>query len=225
MATTVRQILDAAYGTSSKNRPGDIATEDPELVQVVQRSLRGYFSDAVEVNRSFYAKRITVPWDAGLLGWVRPDEAEAIIRLELADGTEVVEVPFDDRDAEVGAGIPAVYSLGQNFYPAGNAGDPTAVSLVMFYSARPRDLTALTGDPAGTIDPLWPEQFNELLIRDVAIYLAVKDGQREAEVAAHREQHTREYERYISFLGHETTTRVRNYGHGGMAATERVQPT
>lgn len=224
MATTVRQILDAAYAKSQKNRPGTIASESTELLQVVQRSLRGLFADAVNFNRKVYASRVQVVFDAALGGWRRPSNAEAVVRIETPAGAWVREVPFDDKGAE--ALLPSVYSMGQVFYPAGNPNDPVAGNLVFFCSMRPRDLAGLEGDPAGTLDPLWPEQFNEILILDVAIYLAVKDSNsgREGEIAALRGEREKWQARYEDFLAHETTTLTMRYGHDGRTNTSRVVP-
>lgn len=215
MATTVQQILDAAYATSKANRPGTIASETTELLQVVQRSLRMLFADAVEHNRVFYVTRQAVAWDAILQGWPMPKLVEAVIRIERATGVQVAEVPFDDRRAELGK--PAVFMVGQVFYPAGNALDPVNETLTMFCSKMPATLSSLDS----TLDPLWPEQFNQVLIWDVAQYLAVKDG-REGEAAAFTTERDREHARYVNFLRHATTTLVRRYGHDGRANTQQT---
>lgn len=220
MATTVQEILLAAYSKSAKNRPGHIASESTELLQVVVRALRGLFADGVKFNQKFYARRASVAYDGTAGGWPRPDAAEAIVRIELPNGKRVAEVPFDDREAE--KGLPSVYGLGQVFYSAGNTNDPVSGNLVMFYSARPRDLTDLEADPEGTLDPNWPEQFNELLILEVAIYLATKEGNREAEVQALQAEYQKWYTRYTEFLMHETTTLVRRYGHDNRINTQGV---
>lgn len=221
MATTVQQILTAAYAKSIKNRPGEIATETTELLQVVNRELQGLFAEGVEHNRTFFAQEAVVAYSAPVGGWPRPDAAEAVIRIEAA-GAEVAEVPFDDRTAE--SGMPAVYHMGQVFKPAGNAGDPTSGNLTFFYSARPRDLTALTGDPAGTLDPLWPEQFNELLILRIALYLAGKDGQRSDELQLYSAEYEAWRQRFIRFLQHSSTTLRQRWGHSGRTNTQRITP-
>lgn len=217
MATTVEQIIEAALATSKKNQRGATASDTGELLPLVQRSLRGFFAEGARANRKFYGKKFDVAFSAG--GWARPDEAEMIVRIEagagvtkadasaIAAGTRIVEVPFDQRRAE--PGLPAIYEYGQVFYAAGNAPDPVAGTLTFFGSARPADLTALTS----TLDVLWPEQFNSLLILDVARYLAIKDGNRPDEVAAFAEEYKRERDRYVAFLQHETTTEVKSYGH------------
>lgn len=223
MATTVRQIIDAAYATSKKNQPGAIASETGELLEMVNRSLRGFFAEGARHNRKFFGRRIEVEFNAGASGgWQRPEGAESVVRIEAGDdvkdgagstisaGTQIVEVPFDQRNAEPGK--PCIYSYGQVYYSAGNERDPAEGDLIFFCSMRPALLTALEG-VEGTLDPLWPEQFNQLLILDVARYLAVKDGGREDEVAAFAAEYEREHQRYIEFLQHESTTEVKSWGH------------
>jgi hypothetical protein len=201
MATLVRTIFDAAYGKNAKNVPDYIATEATELLSALQRELQKLFSLGAEVNPAFFGESAVVAFSAP--GWARPDDAESIFRIENGSAAEVVEVPLDDRAAEIGK--PAVYAWGQVFRGAGNALDPAAGNLTFYYSKVPRTLTALTGDPDGTLDPLWPEQYNELLILAVAIYLAEKED-RDAEVARLSAQYAAWLELFKAFLSHETTT-------------------
>lgn len=229
MATTVREIIDAAYATSKKNQPGAIASETGELLALVNRSLRGFFAEGARHNRKIFGRRIVVDFDDGEErgGWPRPASAESVVRIEaggdgdiptvgggkIETGTQIVEVPFDQRNAEPGK--PCVYSYGQIYYSAGKDNDPlpdSGTELVFFCSMRPTTLTALEG-AGGVLDPLWPEQFNQLLILDIARYLAVKDGGREDEVAAFAQEYEREHQRFIEFLQHESTTEVKSYGH------------
>jgi len=130
----------------------------------------------------------------------------------------VTEVPFDDRRAD--RARPSVYMLGQVFYPAGNAGDPTGEPLIMFCSVLPAPLPTL----ASEIDPLFPEQFLRIVILDVAIYLAVKDGDRENEIAAFTTEREREQARYVEYLRHATTTLGRRWGHAGHVSTQPTTP-
>lgn len=219
MATTVQQIIDAAYGTSKRNRPGVIANEEVELLGVVQRELRHLFSEGVKYNRWFYVVRNTVVWDATFAGWAMPTMIESVVRIERTTGAQVYEVPVDQKTIE--RGEPCVYFVGQKFYPAGNPLDPSNESLWMYCSKMPASLTLLTS----VLDPMWPEQFNDLLILRVAMYLSIKDGNRGDEVAAFEVQYKVEFDRYVEFLKHATTTLVRAYGHEGLTNTSQTQPT
>jgi hypothetical protein len=204
--STAREIIDAAYATSKLNQPGASASETGELLPFLNRSLRGLFAEGARVNRKIFGARFTQPFAGD--HWPRPVGAEMILRIE-QNGVEVVEVPFDQRRAEPGK--PAVYALGQKYYPAGGGVDPTNGALVFFYSTRPSEVATL----AGNIDPLWPSQFDSLLILDMARYLATKDGgeKRAQELAAFTAEYEREHGRFVAWLEHESTVEVKSYGH------------
>lgn len=219
MASTVQDILTAAYSKSAKNRPGHIASESTELLQVVVRTLRRMFALSVKHNLTFYGERKVVAYNGSVGGWPRPSGVQSINRIEFLNGTKIAEVPYDDRKAE--EGMPSVYSYGQVFYPAGNtgAGDPGSTdSLVLFCSSHPTALAAL-GD---TLDPRWPEDFNELLILKVARYLAIKEGGRGDDVAAYDDEYKEWLADYVDFLFQETTTLVRRNNFMGNINTRGV---
>jgi hypothetical protein len=220
--STGRQILDAAYATSKLNQPGTTASETGELLPLLNRSLRGLFAEAARVNRKVFAKSSTQPVSGS--GWARPREAEMILRIEagsgmslvgsgggIAPGTLLTEVPFDQRNAEPGK--PSLYSLGQVYQSVGRTGiDPaTTGNLVFFYSSRPVTLDTLEQ----VLDALWPDQFDSLLVLEVAIYLARKDGgeRRAQELAAFTAEFERERARFTSWLEHESIAEVKAYGH------------
>jgi len=158
-------------------------------------------------------------------GWRRPVDAESVWRIEADNGTvptttagtEVVVVPFDDKGAE--AGKPGVYEFGQQFYGAGNSLDPTSGTLQFFYSRRPTDPATLTA----TLDASWIEQFNEALILEVAMYLALKDGRPEEykALAADRDNWVKQY---IMFLEHATANERRRFGHIRRINTQTLVP-
>ena len=227
VTTTPRDILLAAYGKSTQNLPGDIATEAAELLQVVIRAMRGIYAAAARVNPYFFAEiRPDVAYDASRGGWPRPEAAESVFRIEgqgspggrVPAGTEVVVVPLEDRTAEVG--LPAVYRLGQVYRPAGNPADPNENDALTFMYAKRPD------DPAGLdspLDPLWTEQFNELLVLEVAIYLALKDERME-EVQALKQERAPWITSLVAFLQHETANERRRYGAVRYINTSHLYP-
>lgn len=206
VTTTPRLILEAAYAKSKKNQPGKIATESVELLQVVIRAMRGLYAFAARFNPTYFADTEAVAYVNP--GWARPQTLELIFRVEKqSDGTEVVVVPFDDRRAE--SGLPAIYRYGQVYRPASaGAPDPQAGTLVFFGSKRPDDPATLDA----TLDPLWVEQFNELLILEVAIYLAMKDA-RPDEVPALKLDRDKWAQLYAAHLEHETVNERRRFAH------------
>lgn len=216
VTTTPQDILNGAYAKSLKNRPGAIASESSELLQLVIRAMRGLYAAAARINPTFFAESAVVVF--GAPGWARPQNAEAVFRIENPAGAEVVVVPFDDRRAE--PGLPAVYNFGQVYRPASaGAPDPQAGNLTFFYAKRPTDPATL----AATLDALWTEQFNELLILELAIYLAIKDG-RDGEVNAYKSDRDVWATRFFAFLEHETLNERRRFGQVARFNTKSMMP-
>lgn len=218
--TTAQDIITAAIAKSLKNKPGTLATLGTELVGELSRLQRAIYALAPRINFTYFAGYTEVAAAAesgGPLqqGWPIP-EGECCFRLEattrtqaptaLADGKEIVLVPFDDRAAE--AGKPAVYQLGQTYFSAGNALDPTGGEIRVFVSRRPEVLTALTD----ALDPQWPEAYNEILIDGVAMYLASKDG-RADEVASLTTERSQWMQLLVAHLEHFQANERRRYAN------------
>lgn len=134
VTTTPRTIVNAAYATNAENRPEYIATGETELLDVVSRGMRKLYALAASLNPTYFGTTGDVAFAAG--GWTRPEDAEAVFRIEDSDDEEVLVVPFDDRTL-YGGDPAAVYFLGRKFYGAGNQGDPTSGTLTFWYSRRP----------------------------------------------------------------------------------------
>jgi len=219
VTTTVMDILIAAYARSIKNRPGTIATEATELLELVRRIQRYWYSYAATINYTVFAGLAEVQMSAesgGPLtqGWERPDEAVTIFRVERTtrteggegtDGTEVSIVAYDDRGAEQGKG--AIFRLGLAFFPAGNPKDPTGGTLRFYFSRKPND-PATVDD---LLDEQWRESYNDLFILDVAIYLAAKDG-RADEVMQLNAERTEKVMAFTEFLKHPEANERRRFG-------------
>jgi hypothetical protein len=226
VTTTPSDILAAALGTSLKNRPGVLATAATELLQKVIRALRGLYAVAARVNPTFFAESASVTFAS--TGWARPENAESVYRLERVAGTtggsgsagdEVVVVPFDDRAAELGRG--AVYAFGKVYRSAGNAKDPTGGDLAFWYARRPTSPATVNA----TLDPQWTEQFNELLILEVALYLAGKEpNMRGAELALLSADRLSWLNLFIEFLQHETANTRHRYGHQAVVNVNSLLP-
>ena len=199
---TPREIITAAYAKSTKNQPEEIATNETELLEVVNRKVRSLFSPAATVNPLAFGKTDTMTW--GGTAYPRPTDAESVFRIENA-GAKVHIVPFDDRGL-MGT-QDAVYVLGTNYYVAsGLAGNP---ALTAWYSKTPTD----AADIDATIDASWPETFNNLIVLDVALYLAEKDG-RDEELPGLRQDRTEWLNLFTAYLNHETVGETRRYGTG-----------
>lgn len=217
VTTTVQDILDAAYAKSTKNQPGTIATEATELYSVVVRSLRGLYAFAARINPVYFSDTAAVTESSGV--WERPEQAEAILRIETAAGDEVVVVPYDDRLAADPK--PQVYEFGGDFTAsAGQTAAPTG-DLTFWYSKRPADPTP--ADLTGVLDEDWQEDFNELLILEVAIYLALKDG-RGDEVVLLKEERNQWAQIFANHLQHATSNLQRRFGHKRYVNVDSLLP-
>lgn len=201
--TTPRDILIAAYGLSGQSRPAEMATEATELLDVVTRAARGLWAFAARVNPEFFGTSSSVAFAAP--GWRRPATAELVWLIENPLGKEVVVVPRRDLKADLAR--PAVWYLGQVYRSAGNPLDPTAGNLTFYYSQvfpKPANIDVAISD-------LWPTQFDELLIREAGLYLALKD-ERYEEMQSLITTRDRWAQLFAAFLEHETTNRVFRYG-------------
>ena len=217
--TSVQDILDGAFAQSSKNQPGNIADDEIELLGVVKRKLQGINAFAARVNPLHFALQDDVTGAAGI--WERPEAANAIIRIETDAFVEVVVVPFDDRLAADPK--PALYEFGGNFIvsplqtnPPGDDDD-----LTFWYSKRPDDPDPF--DLTGLLDPDWDDAYNDLLILEVAIYLAQKDGRSE-EVNMLKGERNTWAQLFGQFLQHSTANIQRRFGHVKMVNVETLFP-
>lgn len=219
VTTTVQDILDGAYAQSTKNQPGNIADEETELLGVVKRKLQGIYAFAARVNPLHFALTDDVTGAGGV--WERPEPANAIIRIEDASFIEVAVVPFDDRLAADPK--PAVYEFGGEFIVSPLQANPPGDTddLTFWYSKRPDDPNP--DDLTGVLDEDWDEAYNDLLILEVAIYLAMKDGRSEEVLMLKSERNTWA-QLFGQFLQHSTANLQRRFGHQKIINVETLLP-
>ena len=217
--TTVQDVLDGAYGTSTKNQPDTIANEETELLAVVKRKLAGLYAFASRINPIHYSASVDVTGVDGT--WERPDAANAIFRIEDANFEEVVVVPFDDRLAAEPkisvyefSGLFTADPLQTN--PPGDTDD-----LTFWFSKRPDDPDP--DDLTGVLDPDWDDAYTDLLIFELAIYLSLKDVRVE-EVAAFKSERNQWATVFASFLEHSTANLQRRFGHKKVVDVETLLP-
>jgi len=177
-------VINRAFGMSSANDPGRTATK-MELLNVLRARLRVLYSRANRLNPFFSAVFKDVSPASGK--WQRPDGAMRVILIEAAEnntgatavlkaGDEVHNVPVEDRkNAEL---APRVYRLGNCYYTVGETGDPdsadTGDKLRFYFSDDSPGVSGLDG-----CLPEWlPDENEELLVIQLAKYLARKDKAR-----------------------------------------------
>ena len=220
--TTVQNILDGAYGTSTKNQPSTIATEATELLAVVKRKLAGIYAFAARINPVHFSDSLAVVGVASQ--WERPEAANAIFRIEDTSFTEVVVVPFDDRlaaEPQI-----ALYEFAGLFTASpGQTAPPGATdTLTFWFSKRPDD-----PDPdnlTGVLDPDWDDAYSDLLIFEVAIYLSLKDGKesRPGELEMLKAERNQWAQVFASYLQHSTANLQRRFGHRKHVDLETLLP-
>lgn len=227
MPTTVAQIIQRAIATSDLN--DDDSAQALELLQLVNEKLAYYKARGARLNQALFAERLVVAKVGE--GWPRPVRAEIVLQLEasddtvdetaaaIAEATEIVELPYNQRDTEQGR--PAVYDLGQVWYRAGRTGDPSAGGLVVLAATSDDDLADVDDELPST----WPAKAGDPLLKwCCAIYLAQKDGERENEVAAFQAQLLAAESRFDGFCESASIATVRTRGHGTRFATNKITP-
>jgi hypothetical protein len=202
VALVAQALIDSALARSTKNT-ARMANQPVELLGVVRRALQGLFAVGARVNPEFYSLEQDVAFAAG--GWARPENAESVWRIEQPDDTEVVVVPRFDRQADVAR--PAVYRMGQVYKPAGHDLDPVGGPLTFLFAKTPDAIAGL----GASIDAMFPDHFESLLVDEIAIYLAMKDDRRE-EVGSLIISRDAWLRLYVAFLEHETVGEVRRMG-------------
>lgn len=202
--STGNDIVVAAFARSARNQASDLATRGVELLSALNRSLRGMYAIAARVNPEYVGAIVPVTGIAGV--FARPANAESVFWLESAAGAPVAIVPPAERDAE--AGLPSVYRLGRSYVTVGRALDPALTATLNFYVAlRPVEQVSLAAALPATFD----DAYENILILDLALYLAIKDSRMD-EMDPLRTERGSWLTLYVNFLRHETANLKRRFG-------------
>ena len=217
--TTVQDILDGAYGTSTKNQPDTIANEATELLAVVKRKLAGIYAFAARINPLHFSDTLDVVGVAGQ--WERPEAANTIFRIEDATFVEVVVVPYDDRLAAEPK--ISLYEFGGLFTAdAAQTNAPGDTDTLTFWFSKRPD-APVPDDLTGVLDPDWDDAYSDLLIYELALYLSLKDG-RESELTLLKEERNQWARVFASYLEHSTANLQRRFGHKKHVDVETLLP-
>lgn len=196
MTTTVQQILLGAFARDSTADVTTLSTQQAESIAQIGRIVRKFLTVGRRENPYYFGTIRNVPLSTsgGIAGWRRPADAETVFRLEAAAdtvnqvpaaitlGTEIKVAPFDDRGLL--AGEPSVYEFAQTFIRCGNAGDPNAGSLNVFYVAASSMPVAL-GD---IIDARFPDAHADLLICETNLWLRSREDRAPGAFLAARDE-------------------------------------
>lgn len=190
--STTQNIIDQAIVRSQKNRPEWSAQYGTELRQQVARTLNLCYQMGHLLAPDLYGLSTSVAGVASV--WSGAGITPPIYFVENASGARVHIVPVTDRLIDVGG--PRLYWSGATLKSVGLTGDPTATESLTFWTlAWPGALA----DLSTAFDAYWPTRFDALLVEEMALYLALKDG-REDEVrmlAASRDQWLQSFVQYL----------------------------
>lgn len=182
--STVNDLLQQARAQSSFNDPGIVT--NGEAVRRVQTSLRSLYQLAVTtaiqegLEPSYFGTSTAVQAVAGV--FTVPSDCILDYRWEQSDGTEVRMIESGELSAEL---PPRLFRLGRTRVSPGRTGDPAVAETLTVYYARTHpdlDPSAALDASANTLDASWPTHHDALLIADLALFIAKKDG-RDTEVA------------------------------------------
>lgn len=207
MATTVQEILTAAIASSLANDLGRtlLANDTTELVNLVDREVQAVYAaaalppdDGGQAYGNFFTVDGTVTLGTPSTTYTDlPTNPSFLYVQKFVDNVETVVNVVTQRDLWDGIAEypPAVVVANRKIKSAGRVGDPQDGAILTFSgSYLPGHLT-VSSDFIGAITPAdasttaWPEYVgNPYLIARVGLYLALKDGARDAaEIAGYQQ--------------------------------------
>lgn len=215
MSTTVQQIIEAAYSRSTANDPGKLAT-DGELLGVGNRIYHALFALAAAAAPERYMSKTTCVLSGSPAIGTLSAEVIDVRRVQRASGAKVNVIPVEEID-RLWHLAPAVYRQGGSLVSRGQTGDPGAETLTVWQLDAPTSWAAT----ADTLDARFPTRHVELIIVELAIYLATKDEGRNAqEFAALKNYRDMQLEAFFRLSGLSMT--ALQSPHGGIIV-QRLQ--
>ena len=192
---TAEAIIAVAYGRSKRADPNRGDTTSEELIVKLNEVIGTYFQEAAKINKAFFGKRVTVPYDDELYGWARPDlrpRRSRGSRTERARRSPTCRSTTGRRKRARASTGTAASTTGRT-----RRGSP-AGDLTFFCSRRPVDVAVVEDE----IDEAWPHGHEPLLALELAIYMAMKDN-RDQDLPALETQRQRQAARFGMFIAHE----------------------
>jgi hypothetical protein len=210
MTTTVQNIIEGAYSRSTANDPGKLAT-DGELISVLNRVYHAMYALAAAASPERFTSKVALNLAGAPPAVTSPVDVIDIRRLETAAGAKVNIIPVEEKDRGWHL-APAVFRQGATIVSRAAAGDPVAGDvLTAWILDAPTDVAAL----ANQIDVRFPTRHVELIVVELAMYLATKDSGRDAgEFAALKSYRDMQMEAFFRLSGLSTT--ALQSPHGGM---------
>lgn len=211
MSTTMQQLVEAAYSRSSANDPGKLAT-DGELVAVANRIYHALFALAAAAAPERFVSKVNLAALAGTPpAAVLSADVIDVRRVQTVAGTKVNIIPVEEVD-RLWHLAPAMYRQGGSLVSRAGVGDPVATDVLTVWQLdAPADLTTL----ASVVDARFPTRHIELIVVELAMYLATKDeGRDAAEFAALKQYRDMNMEAFFRLSGLSMT--ALQSPHGGV---------
>lgn len=179
MSTTCQTIVSRARSYSTLNTP--LTSDSAEMLSRIRADQQALFTSIAGLTRDRFQTAVSVTSTAGASGRTIDLSAlakpvERILRFDLADGREVNQVDVLDLDAEL---EPRYLVRAQTLIEVEDDWNPTsssAVSGTLTYVYGP---TAIDPDGALTQAVTVPDEWIDLLVLPLAIYLFQKDPGRD----------------------------------------------
>lgn len=182
MTTTVQQIQDRAVAFSSANGLSSLVSDTSEILSRVRADQQALYAGLLDQSGTRFQVTANLVSSSGssgrtiALSSLSPPLARAI-SLTLASGQRAREVTIDDQD---GRHPPRYYALGLSLVEVSNdwSAATGTVAATLVYAAGPTDI-----DPAGALTQLVsvPDEWTDLLVLPLAMYLVQKDVGRDAD--------------------------------------------
>lgn len=174
MSTTVQQIIESAIARSTANDAGKL-TVDGELIPHLNRKYQSIFARMGMQGGDNFIAKTSLTFAGSPPSVALPTDIADIVRFETATGARTYLVPVRDKD-RTWVIAPAVYRQGNTVVSRGLTGDPIATDTwTLFYKDAPTTLSAL----ASTLDARFPVRFENALVVDLALYMSIKDENRD----------------------------------------------
>lgn len=176
MPATVQQIIEAGYIRSTRNTPG-VTAQDPELIGFLNRVYAAYFLLMAKASPDRFRSELPVALAGAPAAAAIPATVRDIVYAEDATGAEVSVVPREEAGRSWHL-APCLIWIGSSVRSRAQTGDPVAgatITLLVLLAAS--TLTALTD----TLDARFTDEYLELLILEIAVYLAIKDPNRDSD--------------------------------------------
>lgn len=216
MSTTCQTVVTRATAMSAMNAA--LADDRAEMLSRIRADQQALFTGVAGLTRDRFKRSVPVTSSSGSGGRTisltgLSDAAtypvERVLKLTLASGAEVSQVDELDTDAEL---APRYFVRGTTLVEVGNDWNTVNAAVVggtLVYVYGPADIDP-TGDYTQVVTV--PDQWLDLLVLPLAMYLHQKDAGRDpAEYERLRSMHEAREAAFLSYLGNYGGTEAKRF--------------